>query len=66
MPENTIFDVVAKVRDAIGYAETTWRPLCMVSLELKEASDRISHTYLWIVMCSYGLGEGFIDYCNDA
>ena len=56
MPENTIFDVVAKVRDAIGYAETTWRPLCMVSLELKEASDRISHTYLWTAMRSYGFG----------
>jgi len=56
MPENTIFDAVTAVRDAIAYAEKTRRPLCMVSLDLKEAFDRISHTYLWTAMRSYGFG----------
>jgi hypothetical protein len=61
MPENTIFDVVAAVRDAISYAETTKRPLRVLSLDLKEAFDRIFHTYLWTVMHSYGCREGIID-----
>jgi len=33
VPGNTIFDAVATVRDAIAYAETTRRPLCVVSLD---------------------------------
>ena len=61
MPKNTIFDAVAAVQDAIAYAETTRRPLCVLSLDLKEAFDRISHTNLWTVMRSYGFGEGFIE-----
>jgi hypothetical protein len=36
MPRNTIFDAVAAVRDAIAYAETTRRPLCVVSWTLNK------------------------------
>jgi len=61
VPGNTIFDAVATVRDAIAYAETTWRPLCLVSLEFKQVFDRISHTYLLTVLRSFGFGEGFIE-----
>jgi len=32
-----------------------------VSLDLKEAFDRISHTCLWTVIRSYGFGGGFIE-----
>jgi len=58
---NTIFDAVATVRDAIAYAETTRCPLCVVSLDFKQAFDRISHTYLLTVLRSYGFGAGFIE-----
>ena len=58
MPENTIFDAVAEVRDAIAYAETTRCTLCVVSLDLREAFNRISRTYLWTIMRSNGFGEG--------
>ena len=61
MPENTIFDAVAAIQDAIADAETTHRPLCVVSLDLKEAFDRISHKYLWTIMRSYGFREGFVE-----
>ena len=61
MPENTIFHAVASIRDAIAYAETTHRRLYVVSLDLKEAFDRISHKYLWTIMRSYGFGEEFIE-----
>ena len=60
VPGNTIFDAVATVRDAIGYEETTQRPLCVVSLDFKQAFDRISHTYLLTVLRSYGFNAGFI------
>ena len=61
VPGNTIFDAVATVRDAIAYVETTRRPLCVVSLDFKQAFDRISHTYLLTVLRSYGFDAGFIE-----
>ena len=39
VPGNTIFDAVATVRDYIAYAETTRRPICVVSLDFKQAFD---------------------------
>ena len=38
VPGNKIFDAVATVRDAITYAETERRPLCVISLDFKERS----------------------------
>ena len=61
VPTNTIFDAVATVWDAIAYAETTRTPLCVVSLDFKQAFDRISHTYLMAVLRSYGFDEGLIE-----
>jgi len=60
VPGNTIFDAVTTVRDAIAYAETTRRPLCVVSLGFKQAFDRISNTYLLTALRSYGFDAGFI------
>ena len=45
VPGNTILDAVAHVRDAIGYSESTHRPLCMASLDFQQAFDRISHQF---------------------
>jgi hypothetical protein len=56
----SIFDAVATRRDAIAYAEAEQRPLCVVSLDFKEAFDRISHTYILYVLRSYGFNERFI------
>ena len=53
---------MATVRDAIAYAETTRHPLCVVSLDFKQAFDRISHTYLLIVLRNYGFGAGFTEF----
>jgi exonuclease III len=59
--KNTIFDALATVRDAIAYAETMQTPLCVVTLDFKQAFDRISHTYLMAVMRNYDFDEGFIE-----
>jgi len=61
VPGNTIFDAVATIRDAIAYAETSRSPLCVVPLDFKQAFDRISQTYLLIVLRSYGFGVGFVE-----
>jgi hypothetical protein len=59
--ENTIFDAVATVRDIIAYAEKTRSPLCVVTLDFKQAFDRISHKYLLTVLCSYGFDAGILE-----
>jgi hypothetical protein len=57
---STIFDAVATVRDAMAHAEVTQDPLCILSLDFKEASDKISHTCLFRMMRSCGFCERFI------
>ena len=42
---HTIFDAVASVRDIIAYAEETNKPICLLSIDLKEAFDKMSHTF---------------------
>jgi hypothetical protein len=60
VPGISIFDGVATIRDVIPHTETEQRPLCVVSLDFKEAFDRISHTYILSVLRSYGFSERFI------
>ena len=44
--QETVFDAVATIRDAVAYAEETGIPLCVLTIDFKEAFDRISHSYL--------------------
>jgi hypothetical protein len=60
LPGNTIFDAVATMLDAIAYAELTHAPLCILSLDLTTAFDRISHMYLFRMLQSYGYSARFI------
>ena len=57
---STIFDAMATARDAMVYAEVTLDPLSILSLNFKEAFDKISHSYLFRTMKSYGFSEHFI------
>jgi len=61
IPETTVFDAVATIRDAIAYAESKKVPLCVVSLDFHSAFDRISHNYLQDILRSHGLGNLFVD-----
>jgi hypothetical protein len=61
VPGNTIFEAVATVRESIANAEVTRAPLCILSLDFKEAFNRISHTYLFNILRSYGFSERFIE-----
>jgi len=58
---NTILDAVATVRDAITQSEMTHTPLCVLSLDFREAIDRVTHQYIFTILKAYGLLESFID-----
>jgi exonuclease III len=61
VPDNTILDAVAQVRDAMGYSESTWWPLCVMSLDFQWAFNQISHRYLFAVLPAYGITTFFSD-----
>jgi hypothetical protein len=60
-PWNTIFEAIATVREAIAFAEVTRKPLCIISLDYKEASDRITHNYLFAIWHSSGFSDAFVE-----
>jgi len=60
VPGNTIIDAGATVRDTIAYAENGRIPLCVLSLDFKNAFDRITHNYLFQTLQGYGIGNAFI------
>jgi hypothetical protein len=57
VPGNNIFDAVTTIREAIAQAEVTETLLCVLSLDFREAFDRISHKYLFAVLDRYGLSD---------
>ena len=56
---NTIFDAAAAVRDVVAYAEISGTPLRILSIDFKEAFDKISHDYLFELLWIYGFSERF-------
>jgi hypothetical protein len=61
VPGNAILDAVVTVRDTIAYAESKKMPLCVLSLDFKNAFDRISHKYVFQILKCYGIGNPFIN-----
>jgi hypothetical protein len=61
VPGNTILDAAATVRDAIAQSEMTHTPLRVLSLDFREAFDRVSQQYLFTILKAYGLQESFVD-----
>jgi len=61
VPGNTIFEAVATVREAIAQAELKQALLCILSLDLQEALDRISHQYLLAILRSHGFTNWFVE-----
>ena len=57
----SIFDAAATLRDVIAHTEVTGTPVCVLSLDLAEAFDRIAHEYLYAVLTEYGCSGDFVD-----
>jgi hypothetical protein len=49
------------VRDAAAYADVARTPLCVLSLDVKEAFDRIAHKYLFAILQSYGFSDALAE-----
>jgi hypothetical protein len=60
VPGNTISDAVATVRDVIAHAEHEKLPVCVLTLDFQHAFDRLSHKYLFTILCNYGLSTHFV------
>jgi hypothetical protein len=54
-------EAIATVREAIAFAVFKKVPLCVLSLDFKNALDRISHKYLYSTLRCYGISDLFID-----
>jgi hypothetical protein len=53
--DNNILDALALLRETVATAEATNEPVCILSLDFKEAFDKMAHTYLYAVLEHYGL-----------
>jgi exonuclease III len=56
---HTILDAIATVRDIIAYAEEYNESICLLSIDFKDAFDKISHTYLFKILQEYGISDRF-------
>jgi hypothetical protein len=54
-------DAVAVIRETVAHAEISNEPACILSLDFREAFDRVEHTYLFRVLKHYGLNEWIIN-----
>jgi hypothetical protein len=59
LPGTTVFEALATIRDAVAYAEVTGTPLCLLSIDFKEAFDNISHDYLLAILWEHGFSKHF-------
>jgi hypothetical protein len=60
VPGNNIFDAVTTIREAIAQAELSATPLCVISLDFKEAFKKISHTYLFAILKKFEINKSII------
>jgi len=62
--DRSISDAVATVRDIIAYAEDTQKPTCLVSIDFKDAFDKISHNFISNILRGYGISDTFCKRLN--
>ena len=65
VPGNSIIEAVSTVREAVAHAELTDTSLCVLTLDFREAFDRIAHDYLFTILKIYGIIPWFIDRIKD-
>jgi hypothetical protein len=56
---NTIFEAVAAIHDIIAYTEVHNESVCLLTIDFKDAFDRISYSYLYAILREYGFSEEF-------
>jgi hypothetical protein len=59
LQNSSILQAVATVRDTIAYVEATNTPMCVVTIDFKEAFDNVSHEYIFKLLQRYGFSDKF-------
>ena len=59
VPINSILDAAATIRHTIAFSETEKVPLCVLSIDFKNAVDNIAHEYLFRSLSRYGISDLF-------
>ena len=57
---NSILDAAATIRKTIAFAETESVPLCVLSIDHKNAFDNIAHEYLFQTLRRFGISDPFV------
>ena len=60
IPGRTIQDNVHLIRNLVEYTNDKNMPAAIISLDQSKAFDRVSHEYLFNVLCNYGFKPHFI------
>ena len=60
VPGNNIFDAVTTISKAIAQAELSATPLCVISIDFKEAFEKIAHKYLFAVLEKFEISKSII------
>jgi RNA-binding protein YlmH len=58
-------ETVSTVYEALSQAETSDTTLCVLTLDFREAFDRISHRHLFTTLENYGISPWFIERIKD-
>jgi hypothetical protein len=61
VPGKSIFDALAEIRDVIGQYGNKNKPLCLLTLDFKQAFDRISHQYVFTIIRQYWISNWYAD-----
>jgi len=61
VPGNSILDALAGIHDILAHYENKRKPMCLLTLDFKQAFDRISHRYLFTILGQYGISNWFTD-----
>jgi len=61
----TIFDAVATVGNIIAYTEETNKAIRSLSIDFKDAFDKMPHTFLMKILREYGISENLCSTSKD-